>query len=278
MTRVLGADLSYWNQAVDFAKAKAAGLSFMYTKASQLSVDSTFAPNWKNAKGILPRGAYHYLDFHTSELDQAKMFTDAMGGDWGDLPPCLDLEQNPELFNLNPSNVQGRVWNWLQAVEKTTGRAPCIYCGWYYWTQWMTPDPGWAKYPFFLAWYANESIIKVPKPWTHWSIWQYTGNGNGPQYGSQGLSLDMDWCDDLEALKTGQNPAPTPPQPIYPAFTTEYPLNVRSDASQASKPLGVMPAGITVYIDTQMNGYGHFQPTGVFPAGGWLWMAYLRKV
>ena len=208
MTRQLLIDTSYWSGAVDWNKAKSAGAAAMYTKASQLSVDSTFSANWKNAKGILPRGAFHYLDWHTSELAQAKLFTDALGGDWGELPPALDLEQNPALFGLSPALVRGKVWNWLTAVEKTTGRVPMIYCGYYWWIQWMTPDPAWAKYPFWLAWYAAESIIKVPPPWNKWSMWQYTGNGPGPQYGTQGLSLDMSWTDDLASLLVAPPPHP----------------------------------------------------------------------
>jgi GH25 family lysozyme M1 (1,4-beta-N-acetylmuramidase) len=203
-------DVSHWSGAVDFNKMKSAGAAAVYAKASQFAVDDTFAANWKNAKGILPRGAYHYMDWHISELTQAKMFTDAMGGDWGELPPALDLEQSPALFGLQPNIVQSKVWNFLQAVEKTTGHVPMVYVGYYYWVEWMTPtNPTWAKYPLWLAWYAAESVIKVPPPWTKWSMWQYTGNGNGPQYGTHGLSLDMSYCDDLSSLLG----VPVQPQP-----------------------------------------------------------------
>jgi lysozyme len=205
MSRQIVIDVSYWSGVVDWNKAKAAGAAAMYAKASQLAEDPTFPVNWKAAKGILPRGAYHYLDFHISELVQAKLFTDTMAGDWGELPPCLDLEQDPSKFNLHPDVVQGKVWNWLEAVEKTTGHIPMIYCGYYYWQQWMTSNLGWSKYPFWLAWYTVESIVKVPPPWKHWSMWQYTGNGKGPDFGTQGLSLDMSYCDDLDALKMCQN-------------------------------------------------------------------------
>jgi GH25 family lysozyme M1 (1,4-beta-N-acetylmuramidase) len=219
--RQLVIDTSYWSGTVDWQKAKTAGAAAMYTKCSQLSADPTFAANWKNCKGILPRGAYHYLDFHGSELTQAKMFTDAMGGDWGELPPALDLEQDPAKFGLQPALVQGRVWNFLQAVEKTTGRVPMIYSGFYYWSEWMTSNPAWLKYPFWLAWYAAENIIKVPRPWTTWSMWQYTGNGPGPQYGTQGKSLDENWCDNLPALLS--TPAPTHPS-ICPTCGQPWPI------------------------------------------------------
>ena len=134
------------------------------------------------------------------------MFTDALGGDWGELPPALDLEQSPALFKLTPAVVQSRVLNWLNAVEKTTSRVPVLYVGYYYFVQWFTPDPKWARYPLWLPYYEPESVIKVPPPWTKWSMWQYTGNGSGPQYGTHGLSLDMSYVDDLASLLVTKTP------------------------------------------------------------------------
>jgi lysozyme len=228
--RQLVIDTSHWSGTVDWQKAKSAGAAAMYTKASQLSVDDTFAPNWKNAKGILPRGAFHYLDWHVSELVQAKMFTDALCGDFGELPPALDLEQSPALFGLSASVVQYKVRNWLEAVEKTTGRVPMIYTGYFYWLQWSTLDPAWLKYPLWLAWYADEKGIRVPPPWTKWNMWQFTGNGNGPQYGTHGLSLDCSWCDDLVpllSLPVG-NSSPIPSHPaICPTCGQAWPIKVQ---------------------------------------------------
>jgi lysozyme len=223
MARQIVIDTSIWAGAVNWQKAKSAGAVAMYTKASQLSADPTFAANWKTAKGILPRGAFHYLDFHTSELVQAKLFTDTLAGDWGELPPALDLEQSPALFGLSPAAVQTKVLNWMNAVEKTTGRVPAIYSGYFYWLQWMTPATSWVRYPFWLAWYEPESTIKTPKPWSKWSMWQYTGNGNGPQYGTQGKSLDMSYCDDLPALLGAPVPIPTHPT-VCPTCGQNWPI------------------------------------------------------
>ena len=211
----LGVDVSFWNGTVDFAKMRAAGVPFCYAKASQISLDSQFKSYWPamKAAGLL-RGAYHYLDYRSSELVQAKIFTDAMGGDWGELPPVLDFE-TPLPAGIDAAEWRGRAWNWLQAVEKTTGKVPMIYTGFYYWLQWGSLDAGWAKYPFWLAWYADVSMIKVPPPWKKWTFWQYSGNGNGPQYGSTGLSLDMDLFNgteaELRAFAGLSTPPPTPP-------------------------------------------------------------------
>jgi len=298
MTRTLGCDISEWSEKVDFVKMKSAGMSFCYAKASQVHADGLFKTYWPAMKQAgLYRGAFHYIDWSESELIQAKLFCDTIGGDVGELPPMLDLEENPTPYKLTPALVQGKVWNWLQYVEKATGRVPIIYVGAYFWTQWMTSDPGWLKYPLWLAWYSSETYINVisllkgwhhgaPKPWPDWNIWQYIGNGNGPQYGTQALSLDMDWFNgDLAALKAWANnpvvppaPAPTPTGTLYPAYTTINAVNVRSGPSQTSKNLGVLAEGTQVSVDTTVNGYSHFQPNNLFTVGGYIFTAYLKPI
>jgi lysozyme len=301
--RTLGCDISSWSGKTDFGKMKSAGMEFCWAKSCQIQKDAQFSNYWPAMKqaGLL-RGAFAYLDWRSSELTQAKLFCDTIGGDIGELPPMLDLEMDPAPFKLSPALVQGKVWNWLQAVEKATGRVPIIYAGASFWTQWMTPDKGWLKYPFWLAWYASEpyinfiSLLKgyshgAPKPWKDWTIWQYTGNGNGPQYGTQALSLDMDWFNgDLAALQAWANaPAPVPgpvtppvisaPAPLYPAYKVvagQNP-NVHVSPDGTSKVLGYILSGSAVSIDTITGNYGHFQPNAQYQSGGWVYMPYLIK-
>jgi lysozyme len=355
--KTLGTDISFWNQKVNFNKMVSAGANFCYMKASQLYTDSMFSTYWPAAKfaGIL-RGAYHYLDWRSSEITQAQLFCDTMNGDWGELLPVLDLEMNPapyavklstrvqddilevpSYFGMNlpytqklnrlmlgksiedknelslattlnysysPREVQGKVWNFLNEVEKITGVVPMIYCGKFYWVEWMTPDPAWLKYKFWLAWYADESVIKVPPPWTTWQLWQYTGNGNGPQYGSEGLSMDLDyyngtrdqlyaWANTTPTLScpphvckycglqwNDSNPIPpTPPTPpSYPAYTNKSRLNVRSKPIQDDKYwLGYLEPNSTIYCDNikDPSGYYHFVTTTQYPNGGWVHGSYL---
>lgn len=308
--KTLGCDVSFWNRAMNFQAMYNAGARFVVCKASQRLIDSRFKEYWPAAKAAgLLRSAYHYLDWRDDVLKQAKLFTDTLGGDWGELSPVLDLEMNP--VGLTAKEVQGRVGSFLQAVEKTTGRVPMIYCGYYYWVQWMTADPAWKKYPFWLAWYANESIIKVPPPWTNWTIWQYAGNGPGPQFGSTGLSMDMNWFRGTEAELNAfanitptpthpdfcptcgqvwpQTPGPTPPPPVpptpaYPAYKTTTIVNVRRESYKPVPPekdnaIGTLPKDTVLYIDTYIpGGYSHFQPTAQYPSGGWVATLYLIRI
>lgn len=192
--RANGIDISIWNGKMNFAKTVLAGAEFIFVKSSQQVMDVNFKTNWQGAKdaGLL-RGAYHYLDFRKSTLDQAKLFVDLLHNDPGELPPVLDLEMNPMPYGFNAIGVSGKAWEFLTYVEKELNRIPMIYSGYYYWNSWGSNNIGWTHFPFWLAWYAPEFWIRVPKPWTKWTFWQWTDKGGGPTYGSTGLNLDRNW-------------------------------------------------------------------------------------
>ncbi len=200
--RAYGLDVSVWQdnnstaQQVDFKKAKAAGASFVYIKASQRRLDEDIMYNWKSAKdaGLL-RGAYHYLDPRMPVLDQAKLFCNILANDPGELPPVCDFEQRTENgIVLPPVDVwRGWLWNFLTFVEKELGIVPGIYTGYYYWYEFGTKDKAWSRYPLWLAWWEKESIIKAPPPWSTWTFWQYTPKGDGIYHGCESKGVDLNF-------------------------------------------------------------------------------------
>lgn len=206
MTRALGCDVSWWDMAVDFEKMRAAGASFCFIKASQRVQDGRFAENWKKAKGVVLRGAYHYLDFGLSELTQADIFIQALNGDWGELPPVCDFEQYPSEWGITKAVASGKLWNFVTRVERTIGKKPMIYSGYYRWNETIPYSAGWAQFPYWLPWYANESIIRAPKPWTTWNFWQFTDRGDPKKYGSSKAAIDLNFFNGTEdELKTWVN-------------------------------------------------------------------------
>jgi lysozyme len=219
MTRALGCDISSWEGNVDFHKMVANGASFVYIKASQLSADPEFAISWHNAKGVLLRGAYHYLDFGQDELVQAKLFCNLLATDKGELPPCLDFEDDPqgiEYSSLTKAIRVQKAYNFLQYVEKTLGVIPAIYSGFFYWGSYGNTASVFARYPLWEPWYASESIVKTPAPWIHWTFWQYTSHADGKAFGCQSLGVDTNWFNGTVAeLNAWANHAPAPvPAPI----------------------------------------------------------------
>ena len=296
MTRALGIDVSVWNdenstpQMCDFAIAKKAGASFVFIKASQIYVDSDFLLNWKNALSAgIYRGAYHFLDWRVSEIDQAKLFAALLGTDPGELPPVLDLEMDPTPYNLTFQIVQVRVRNFLSTVEKMIGKIPMIYCGYYYWNAWMGKDLSWSRYPLWLAWYNEESVIRTPYPWSHWTFWQYTSSGDGPKYGCESKALDMNWfngtLEELKKFAGASLPMPQPTvcqccgqtlPPVIPPATNLYKvtalaLNIRSGPGTNYPILGTLPIGTLVTVLESDGGWAKF-------VKGWLSYSYLVKL
>jgi hypothetical protein len=183
----------------------------------------------------------------------------------------------------------GKLWNFVSYVERTLGKTPMIYTGFYFWQDHTFCGPSWAKYPLWLAWYAPENVIRVPPPWSKWTIWQYTGNGPGPQYGSEGLSLDMDWFngtpEELSAFIHGEPPVPPAPAPVptYPQYLTLVGVNVRSGPTDISPVIGTLPADATISVDTidAYHGRSHYSSYSGKPGeppAGWVWTAYTKLV
>ena len=327
-TRTIVPDTSFWEGDVDFQKMRTKTPAVII-KASQQVVDSQFKRSWTNAKAAgLLRGAYHYLDFRHDTMEQAILFTSLLAEDPGELPPILDLEMNPALAlnlsieqeggprpyslihpygggsikeyksgNLSISNidVQSRVALFLGTVEQKLGVVPMIYSGYYYWGSYMTTDPKWTKYPFWLAWYANESIIKVPAPWVKWTLWQYIDSGPGHDYGAASAEIDLSWFPGDEAAlrafaKTPTSVIPTHPD-ICPTCHQRWPqivppdpankdyevnvamLNVRSQASQTSQIVRVALRGEVLHMLSE-EVYNGYMPIA---DKTWVWSSYVTK-
>jgi len=192
-------DISRWvdnpatPQEVDFVKMKAAGAPAVIFKASQaLFTDLVFKASWPDAKAAgLLRGAYLYLDYTKSGLEQAKYFCDLLVTDKPELPPVVDFEERNGIGTRIP---KAELWNALTYIEATTGRIPMIYTGWGYWIEFGSSDPAWLRYPLWVANWGVDSP-KMFLPWKKWVLWQYTANGDGRKYGCESLSVDLNYFD-----------------------------------------------------------------------------------
>lgn len=233
-----GIDVSHWQndkstaQKIDFKKAKAAGAEFVFIKVSERgSIDLDFEYNWQAAKdaGLL-RGGYHFLRWNLTGLIQARIFCDIMKDDPGELPPVADYEapplSRPGKDPLYPSN--SLLDQFLVEVESITNRRPMIYTSFGYWNTHGKMrgtnkfDAKWSYYPLWVAHYTKADKPKIPSPWKDWVFWQYSATGNGPKYGAESKSIDLNWFNgdliDLYALaEQGEtNPPDQPDNPPIP--------------------------------------------------------------
>lgn len=194
-----GVDVSHWEPEVDWVKAKASGIEFMFAKATEgiYYHDPMFVKHVKAAKaaGVLV-GAYHF--FHHSNAARAQFLTyaetvDSLGFKL-DLPPVLDWEQQG-----GPKSQIFTAHEWLTLAEAHYGRKPMIYTGPSFMAA-LQVSPDFAAYPLWVAHYQTKAP-RVPAPWKQWTIWQDSETGTVPGVTSH---VDTNWyngtLDSLRAL------------------------------------------------------------------------------
>jgi GH25 family lysozyme M1 (1,4-beta-N-acetylmuramidase)/uncharacterized protein YraI len=275
---------------VDFDKMVAAGMKFIIIKASQQTADPDFVENWKRSRAAgLIRGAYHYLDWRKSEMEQAKLFVDLLRADPGELPPSCDFEM--DLNNPGRAVASGKLHNFLTYVEQELGVVPMIYCGPYFWMDYGGSNKEWARYALWLAHYRPIAYGKpagpiVPLPWKTYTFWQYDDLGDGLRLGAESKELDVNVFNGDEAAfeafvksvrsgsgyQTPETPAePKPEEPKGLAYVVDIPgLNVRSGPSTNSSVVKVIRYGAPVSV---LETKGDWARIG---AGMWVYKPYLK--
>ncbi len=206
-----GADVSRWQGIIDFAKMKSQ-CDFVFVKVSESNfTDSMFSANWRGAKAAgLQRGGYHFYRVVTDASIQARVFIQAMAGDYGELPPVVDMEDTNQTTQWTLKQVSDFQW-FLDVVEKFTGKKPIIYTAGWWWNPHMGLMQNAADYPLWVAnWKpAPTGLPLLPAAWTTYKYWQWTSSGNGPLYGVASDTIDLDITADA-----------TPPPPVvYPPIT-----------------------------------------------------------
>ena len=202
-TRVWGCDISFWQdqdetpQKVDFRKMKAGGASFVFIRAGQNKWrDPDFADFWGAAKGIIPRGAYFYLDSRASMKDQARVLADALFMDPGELPYAIDFEQvaskkagiNTQLTISHFNDFYG----WMQEFLPMYKKQPICYTGYYFWRDFGSSNALYSHFPLWIARYKAAEPL-VPAPWTKASFWQWTDGGPGKELGVESNAIDLNY-------------------------------------------------------------------------------------
>jgi len=197
---ILGIDISKWDGTWDAIKAKQAGATYVFIKASQAtSTDPQFLDNWQKAKdaGLL-RGAYHYLDYTKPGIDQANYFADLLKNDPGELPPVIDYELRRT--DNYPSAALGFLRDCLDQLVKRSElfedaaiKRPMIYISPGFWTEYgdLTKSDYWIQFPLWIAHWTTSSTPLIPPPWTMWQFWQFSEKGPGEAFGSESLTMDM---------------------------------------------------------------------------------------
>lgn|SRR5574340_23194 len=265
-TQTLGFDISKWQdnnstaQQIDFVKAYNAGIRFAMIKSSQaLYQDEDILFNWKTCKaaGIL-RSNYHFLDWVVDPVQQARFAWSLVKADPPEMPPMIDYE----FWSVVPANSEDKLWAWLQEMELLCGRPPMIYTGAFFWESQANQDPKWQKYPLVIASYSDrtymEANVIAKTPWDDWTFWQYTSKGNGPLYGAESASIDLDYFNGSYADLL-QFAGVTQPEPAQPACeelknTVYYELvDLQAAVNAKTAELSAMVTALNNHMNSESN-------------------------
>ena len=180
-----GMDVSHHNDPVDWAKAKAAGIRFVFAKATESGdfVDPSYAHNKQQVEALgLSFGAYHFAQPDGAAGDapaEADHFVDTAALTGKDLVPVLDLEVSG---GLGQRKLIAWAKSWLAEVHARLGVKATIY----------TTPSFWAQHMGNTTWFATNGYRLWVAHWTEagkptvaasnwggrgWTFWQYDNCG-----------------------------------------------------------------------------------------------------
>ena len=200
-----GIDVSSWQQNIDFAAVRNAGIEIVYMKSSEGSsyIDSYFETNYRNAKANgLKVGFYHYVTARTTEQAraQATFFAKVISRKEADCKLAMDFEN---FGNLSTTQVNEISRVFLETLENLTNKEVLIYSNAY--SARTIFSSSLSNYPLWVANYGVSEPGDNGK-WSTWVGWQYTDTGR-----INGISgyVDRDYFTDGVLLST-TTPIPEP--------------------------------------------------------------------
>lgn len=182
-----GIDVYAGDGAIEWDKVAEDGNAFVFVRGAYGNVpDKTAAPNAAAARAVgMKVGVYHFFRARMdpeSQLQALNQALDLVKAGAGDLPPVIDIEDNPHYDGPwdtadNASYLAG-VADWVEQIKKRVGRPPIIYTRASFWAQLGNP-PGYSGCPLWVASY-RDNAPKLPAGWQQYAFWQYSDSGVVP--------------------------------------------------------------------------------------------------
>jgi lysozyme len=187
---VHGLDVSHYENAIDWDKVKAQGLSFVFIKATEGGdyVDPDFQTNWQGAaKAGVSEGAYHFYDFCRNGSDQADNFIKTVPRTPGALPMVIDLEQSADCAQWPAKDAfLADLAAFVAKVKDAYGLTPILYINLGIYDRYLTDVSAGYK-----LWIADPSHVAPDMPaGVGWDFWQYAWHGTVDGIGSE-VDLDV---------------------------------------------------------------------------------------
>jgi lysozyme len=219
-----GIDVSRYQRFDDYTILNHSKRAFVFIKASEgLYTDPSFKTHCEGfSKTCLLAGAYHFLRFRDSGVDQANHFIDvvkpAVTAGKLQLPAVLDIEDDKE--NKSPQECEKIINDWLQTVQTEFGKTPIIYTGGWYWRDenHLNDTTSFSsKYPLWTSRYHKTKYEPMYGGWSKPMFWQWTDKGSIDGLES---AIDEDYfMSDMQALwdLAKLTPATLPKDKVYAA-------------------------------------------------------------
>ncbi len=209
---VRGLDVSAYQQGIasreiDWSLVAQAGYEFAIRKVADGSkIDETFWPNWLGIlRASMIRGVYVYFRPTRDAEEQAALVLSTLAYQRRDLPPVIDLETSG---GLEPAALVAKVEQWIDMVQRHTGRDPILYTGPGFWGSNMGKgSPRINRLPLWVADYSH-SPPWLPEPWREVKraglFWQWTDRGEVPGIkGNVDLNVWGGTSEELQAFAAG---------------------------------------------------------------------------
>jgi GH25 family lysozyme M1 (1,4-beta-N-acetylmuramidase) len=200
---ILGVDVSYWQQNIDWSKVAGANVKFAYIKASEGNgrKEPMCASQARGAAAAgLKVGYYHFAAMNdpnvVNDADQEAVLFDSVMKSLpkADLMPVLDIETNKS--NLSPDLVQRWISEFAAKMTQL-GHKLMIYTYTPFVEQYFPQNHPFGELPLWLAQYRNVAYPSMPHGWKSYAVWQYSSTGAIP--GIAG-NVDLNKCIELPLI------------------------------------------------------------------------------
>jgi GH25 family lysozyme M1 (1,4-beta-N-acetylmuramidase) len=300
-----------YDRPIDWVKARYdGGLSLAIIKSSEGTwPDPAFKLNWKAAKGILPRMAYHFFRSNVDPIAQADYVHFLMvTNDYDNNRDFVILDL--ETMDKQPANVVlGRARIFLERLTKY-GYAPLIYTYPAFWRGIGGETALWAKqYPLGIAqWPLDNYIAGLPvnlfdvqgladlkhkieagtlrpmalKPWDQCALWQFTSRVDARAVpGHPAIKKAVDYNKvymHLAGLPVIAPPPAAPPEPLKLYRCTALLLKVFAGAGDQYKLVTRLSSGQVVKVLGYATSLGGEMFAHIEMPAGWVRANWLEKV
>ncbi len=156
--------------------------------------DPNFVRNHAACKQLgIPFAAYHFLLFSQSGVDQARHFLQRIDGYYGDLAPCVDVEE----LSGSGGSVADRIKilsDFNQTVETALGTSVIIYTNQNGWNSLLGGTDGFAGHRLWVS-NLNDDANRppaMPSGFGDWTIYQYSSHGSIPLTDGSTTTVDLD--------------------------------------------------------------------------------------